>query len=73
MLFGRRTWQAFITAWGRTPIVGKIPVQLLADLPVARPFGGQQRDLQFLRASRFSTCGERLAAALGGARKAAAI
>jgi hypothetical protein len=49
MLFGRRTWQAFITAWGRTPIVGKIPVQPLADLPVARPFGGQQRDLQFLR------------------------
>jgi hypothetical protein len=40
MLFGRRTWQAFITALGRTPSLGKIPVRLLADLPVAQPFGG---------------------------------
>jgi len=70
---------------GRTPSLGKIPVQvaadrpvrhvqLLADLPVAELFGGAGRAIcSSCGASRSSARGEQLAAALAGARKAVAI
>jgi hypothetical protein len=41
-------------------------VQLLADLPVAQPFGGQPRDLQFLGGQQAQRAGGGLAAALTG-------
>jgi hypothetical protein len=42
-------WRALFTAWGRAPGLGEIAVRLLAGLPVAAPFGGQPRNLRFLR------------------------
>jgi hypothetical protein len=73
MLFGRRTWQAVITAWDARPSWGRSRYTCWSICRLLGPSAVSRAICSSCAAGRSSACVERLAAALGGARKAAAI